>query len=232
MTLRKRSEAVAAAVADSLAKRVEHGLGQSNADAPLKGLQTATKVAVASAELQASLNAPTERTPPPLFASANKGPGVHADFDRIVETIYQVDAFKDYEDLEANLEVGDQRGDYRTLTEHLDKAERRARRAHALYLGAKLERAKWEMDSEVVLARMRDQAAEELENEKARGERKKAITDADVRARMAEKFPDEWRHQEVKRVKLKGAEEHLERLADLWKVKCFSLSTMLSNLRK
>jgi hypothetical protein len=173
-------------------------------------------------------------TPPPLFASANswQGPGVHPDFERIVETIYQTDAFKDYVDLESSLEVGDQRGDYRTLTEHLDKAERRARRAHALYLGAKLERARWEMDSEVTLAGMRTKASDELEEEKDRGERKKAITDADVRARMAELFPDEWRHQELKRVKLKGTEEHLERLADLWKVKCFSLSTMLSNLRK
>ena len=34
---------------------------------------------------------------------------------------------------------------YKTLAEHLDKGEKRARRAHALYLGAKLELAKWEI---------------------------------------------------------------------------------------
>jgi hypothetical protein len=233
MTLRKRSEAVAAAVAESLVRRAipppDPNFGE---DGP--GVKEAHERLVAdlSGQLQASLDKKTERTPPPLFASANKGPGVHADFERIVETIYQVDAFKDYAELEQSLEVGDQRGDYRTLTEHLDKAERRARRAHALYLGAKLELARWELDSEVTLAGMRKQASEALEEEKQRGERKKMITNDDVRSRMGEMFPDEWRHQELKRVKLKGTVEHLERLAELWKVKCFSLGTMLSNLRK
>jgi hypothetical protein len=215
MTMRKRSEAIAAAMAQNLADRAAQRTEPMRPPA-----------------IQEQPVSDTVRTPPPLFASANKGPGVHADFERIVETIYQVDAFKDYEELESSLEVGEQRGDYRTLTEHLDKAERRARRAHALYLGAKLELARWELDSEVVMAGMRKQASEALEEEKQRGERKKMITNDDVRSRMGELFPDEWRHQELKRVKLKGTVEHLERLADLWKTKCFSLSTMLSNLRK
>lgn len=230
--MRKRSEAAAAVAAATkeMVERIpppdpnygEDGPGVGDAHARLTAAQ-------AGAELVKSLDAKPDR---PLFVSANKGSGIHPDFERIVETIYQVDAFKDYEDLEQNLEVGDQRGDYKTLQEALDKAERRARRAHALYLGAKLERARWELDSDVVVARMRADAADELETEKARGERKKAITDGDVQARIAEKFPDEWRHQQLKRVKLKGTEEHLERLADLWRIKCFSLSTMLGNLRK
>jgi hypothetical protein len=49
---------------------------------------------------------------------------------------------------------------------------------------------------------------------------------------MADMFPDEWAAQELTRVKLKGTVEHLERLADLWKGRCHSLGTMLSNLRK
>jgi hypothetical protein len=169
--------------------------------------------------------------PPPLFVNANKGPQVSPDYERIVEAIYAVDAAKDYADLEQNLEVGEERGDFRTLQQHLDKAEARARRAHQLYLGAKLERARWELDSEVVCAAMRKEAADDLEADKAAG-RKKQITDADVRSRMAEKFADEWRSQELRRVKLKGMEEALERLADLWKGRCHSLGTLISTLRK
>ena len=170
--------------------------------------------------------------PPPLFTSANLGPGINPDMARIVETIYQVDAFSDYRDLEQNLEVGEERGQYKTLAEHLDKGEKRARRAHALYLGAKLELAKWEIDSRKVTSVMRGEAHAELEAEKAAGERKKMITNDDIETRISEKYPDEWASQELSRVKLKGMVEHLERLAELWKNRCFSLGTQLSNLRK
>jgi hypothetical protein len=170
--------------------------------------------------------------PPPLFTSANLGPGINPDMARIVETIYQVDAFSDYRDLEQNLEVGEERGQYKTLAEHLDKGEKRARRAHALYLGAKLELAKWEIDSRKVTSVMRGEAHAELEAEKAAGERKKMITNDDIETRISEKYPDEWASQELSRVKLKGTVEHLERLAELWKNRCFSLGTQLSNLRK
>jgi hypothetical protein len=169
----------------------------------------------------------------PLFASTNTGvTGIAPDVARIVEAVYAVDAWKDYEDLEATLEVGDQRGDYRTLMEYLDKAEKRARRAHALYLGAKLELVKWELDHDAVRGRMRQQATDALQREKDAGDRAKRITEADVDAQVADMFGDEVRGQAIQRAKLKGTVDHLERLADLWKTKCYSLATMLSNLRK
>lgn len=172
------------------------------------------------------------KQPPPLYASANLGEGVNPDFARITETIFAVDVLRDYDDLEKHLEVGEQRNDYRTLTEHLDKAEARARRAHALYLGAKIELVKWEADSRVVMAAMRDKARLELETEKLEGTRKKVIGKEDVEDRVADLYPDEWKAQEVRRAKMKATVEHLERLAELWKTKCYSLSTLLSNLRK
>jgi hypothetical protein len=172
------------------------------------------------------------KAPPPLFATANKGPGITPDFARIIETVYAADAFKDYDDLERNLEVGEQRGDYLTLREHLDRAEQRARRAHKLYLGAKLERANWERDAEVTSAAMRNSAHEELEAEKKDGDRKKMITDADVTSRVAEMFPDEWRAQETTRHKLKGVESSIEHLVKMWDAKVFSLRTLLETLRK
>jgi len=169
---------------------------------------------------------------PPLFASANKGPGINPDMQRIVETLYAADAFKDYSDLESSLEIGEERTNYQTLMTHLDKAEQRARRAHRLYLGAKLELETWEQDAKKVTSVMRAQASAELEGEKAAGERKKAITNPDVDAKMSEMFADEYSSQALTRAKIKGAAEHLERIAELWKIRCHTLGTMLSNLRK
>lgn len=168
----------------------------------------------------------------PMFVTANKGPGITPDYQKLIETVYAVDAVRDYADLEQNLQVGEERVNYTVLMQHLDKAEDRARRAHRLYLGAKLELESWEQDSNKVLAAMRGEASEELEDEKAAGKRKKAITNPDVEARMSEKFPDEYRAQMMTRAKLKGVAEHIERLAELWKSRCHTLGAMLSNLRR
>jgi hypothetical protein len=168
----------------------------------------------------------------PLIVTANKGPGINPDMARIIETIFAADAFKDYEDLEKNLEVGEERGDAGSLRMHLDKAEQRARRAHRLYLGAKLELARWEIRSRQVVSVMREKATEELEGEKAAGDRKKMITNADVEAKMAERFPDEWEAQELMRVKMKCLVEDMEHQTRRWDSKCVDLRTMLETLRR
>jgi hypothetical protein len=170
--------------------------------------------------------------PPPLFTTANKGAGIHPDIQKIVECVYAPDVFQQYGELEQNLEIGDERGDYRTLTVHLDKAEVRSRRAHKLYLGAKLELASWELDSRKVTSAMRGEAAAELEAEKAAGERKKAITNDDVEARIAEKFPDEWKAQQLTHVRLRGVVDDMEHLTRAWSNKCHDLRTLLETLRK
>lgn len=168
----------------------------------------------------------------PLFASANKGAGINPDMQRIVEAIYRVDASVEYQDLESNLEVGDQRGDYGTLLKHLDKAERRARTAHQLFLGMRLERKRWELDADDVTASMREKAVAALEKEKLLGDKTKRITNDDVDAQIRQMFRDEFRAQSIKRVQLAGAEAQLERDADLWKARCHTLGTMISTLRK
>jgi hypothetical protein len=175
---------------------------------------------------------PAKKPPPALFASANLGDGVHPDFQRIVECTYAADAFRDYNDLEKNLEVGDQRGDHATLREHLDKAEARARRAHKLYLGSKLELVGWEADARKVMSAMREEARRALEDEKLEGTRKKVISQDDVEDRVADLFPDEWRAQKVRTAKLKGVVEDLEHLTRRWDAKAVDLRTMLETLRK
>ena len=170
----------------------------------------------------------------PLFATAHakRGGGIAPDFARIVEHVYAVDAWRDYEDLERHLEIGDGLTDYRTVATHLDGSEKRARRAHALYLAAKLELLKYETECEKLKAPMRARAVDALDDEKTRGERKKAITNDDVRAWMMERYHDELAHQEIELARLKGAVSHLERLAELLKNRCFTASTLLTTLRK
>ena len=95
-----------------------------------------------------------------------------------------------------------------------------------------MELEKWELDVNELTSRMRLNATDKLEEEKLEGERKKAITNADVEAKMAELYPDEVRHQRLKRARTKGTVEHLERLASLWSQRCSTLGTMLKTLRK
>lgn len=159
-------------------------------------------------------------------------PTVSPDYARIVERIYAVDVWRDYELLERDLEVGDGRGDFATVAKHVDAVETKARRAHALYLSAKLELLRFQQECERVQAGMRTKALDSIEDEKAAGERKKQITDGDVRSRMFEMFPDEFGHEERKLAELKGAVDHLERLAELWKTRTHTAGILLTTLRR
>lgn len=203
------------------------------ADALVAGAKTpppAPEVAAASAP-SASPAAATSG----LFATANAAPGVSGiapDFARIVETFHPKDAMATYEELEANLEVGEGRSDYATLRLHLDKAEARARSAHDLLISAKIEFARWEVRQKKVWSKMREKARSALEDEKARGEIRKALTNADVDERIAEYFPDEYGHQKVEAVKMKGLVDDIENLVSRWNAKASDLRTLLETLRK
>lgn len=182
-----------------------------------------------------SLPAPPEDAP---FVDGQEVPdkdgrrAIAPDIKRIVERIYTIDAFKDFDDLEKGLSIGSERTNHGVLFEQLDKAEMRARRAHALYLGAKVEHESWERSQLKVVSRMRAEATSVLQAEKKAGERNKAITNDDVESQMAIDFPDEWDAYASNKAKLEGTVKHLERLADLWKQRCHTLATMISNLRK
>lgn len=182
-------------------------------------------------ESSASVDAEKRPPPPPLFASANKGPGISPDYERIVERVYSVNALEDYEDIEKSLHVGEQRGDRATLLKALDEAETKSRIAHRLFLGARLEKVRYEVDADAVMGAIRQKATDLLEDEKADGTRKKAITEADVTSKMVELHRDEVLHQRERKEKISGTVLHLEKLADLWQSRCRSLATMISNLR-
>lgn len=179
-------------------------------------------------------------TPPPVevgsreMASEEDAARAMSDFVRspglygaVVERIFDLpDPASEYEALEKHLTAG--LGEHDSAARALDSAEDRARRAHRLYVNAKLDFERFQADAEVVTAALRQRAMEVLQRQKDAGQRSKAITDADVVAQCAAMFPDEWRDLADRRARAKLALEHLERFSDLWMSRCRSLSALVT----
>ena len=184
-------------------------------EAPSAGEEVAAGVGVAEG---VPLGAPT------------MGPG----FERIVQRVFRVDVWKEYEELEAGLKFDGpaHQKDYADLVDALDAATDNARRAHRLVAAGKVLLETFEIDVSLVMGDMRAQANASLQDEKAKGIRNKAITDADVESWMASHFADEYRSHTERRAKAKRMVDHLERLADLWKTRCGTLDTMVKGSRR
>jgi len=171
------------------------------------------------------------------FPSANKARGksadggVRPDLERIVEEVFVRDLYAEWKELEAGLTVGEKRSEHAYAVRELDLAANRAYRAHRLYLTARAAREEWEAENETIFGAMMAKASHELEVEKEAGTRKKQITDADVRAKVATLFPDEWQAQERRRRKVELTVKSLERLAELWMGKCRDLQALVGKLR-
>lgn len=183
---------------------------------------TTDVAAAASSQLDVTTG---ERVEEPLSESE--------EFNQLVETVLrEVDLDREYNELEKLLEVGDNRRDYVTIFEALDKAESRALRAHGMWAVAKIELLRVTLNQEAVDAALWTKASDSLEAEKEEGTRKKAITLDDVRARIAQQHPDEWRNSKVRLEKAKVAVERCLHFAALWKDKIRSLQTMLATMKK
>lgn len=113
------------------------------------------------------------------------------------------------------------------LEQALNGAEDNARRAHKLYICARVDYERFELEMTPVVEAMREAANRDLQGEKDRKERSKTITDADVRGRASVLFPDEWHLVHERRVRAEAMMDTLKHFADLWKQRCYSLSTML-----
>lgn len=157
---------------------------------------------------------------------------MRSDFKRIVEHVFQVDLWVTYERLERDLTLGEERSDYASVRKALDKAEDNARLAHRLYVNARVEQERYDIEQRPVRAKMREEATKELSDEKKEGSRTKAITIEDVTDRASIMFPDEWKAQEIESLKVRKTVETMERLADLWKSRCSRLDTLATTMRK
>jgi len=148
----------------------------------------------------------------------------------IVERVFDLpDPEAEYDTLEKALKLGTQAFD--SISSALDSAEDNARRAHRLYVNARVDAERFNIDAEVIEAAMRTNAIAELQREKDAGHRSKAITDSDTSAKVAAMFPDEFRDLAERKVKSRKMVEHLEAFAGLWRSRCYSLSKMLESKR-
>jgi hypothetical protein len=153
------------------------------------------------------------------------------DLGQIVETVFVQNMHADWKKLRAALRIGVDRSDHGTLQQALDNAEHYAHLAHRLMITAKIEFDRWEAENAVVFGAMWNDANKALQNEKTAGNRSKQITDADVKAKCATLYPDDWAAQEKKRRQVKLTIDSLENLAEVWASRCRSLQAMLAKLR-
>jgi hypothetical protein len=151
---------------------------------------------------------------------------------RIVETITleeEIDVV--WKRLEQSLQIGERRSESGVLLEALDEAETNARVAHRLYITAQILFDEWELENGPIFGKMRDDATRSLQREKDEGTRSKQITDADIEARCAYLFEDEWRTQQMRRKKSKYTVDSLKDLVEKWSSRCKSLQTLYGKAR-
>lgn len=167
------------------------------------------------------------------FPSANKGKKtkVREDLEKIVTKVFVVDLFDSWMKLREALTVGEKRSEHGVLNKALDDAEKNAHMAHRVFITAKIERERWERENDTTWGAMWSEATKSLQKEKDEGTRAKQVTDADIKARVATLFPDEYQEIEVRRAKIKATVDSLEDLAVQWKSRCKSLQTMKGTLR-
>jgi hypothetical protein len=164
-------------------------------------------------------------------ANANRKTKVRSDLEKIVESTFVNDLHSSWEKLRLALKLGEKRSDHSALHKALDEAEENAHLAHRVFVTAKLERERWERENDVVWGAMWSEATKSLQKEKEEGLRAKQVTDADIKARVATLYPDEYVEIEVRRAKIKATVDTLENLSDAWGSRCRSLGIMKSSLR-
>jgi hypothetical protein len=174
-------------------------------------------------ELDAALSSPRRSGAPDLPPA----------YGRIVRTTFDFDPEAVFLELDAALGFNKPLRDmgYIELAEALDDAARCYRKASRLLAHAEATQARFDADCEAVSGDMRTQAVSQLKKEK---EEKggKQITDADVTARMAALFPDEYRRQEVLKAEMKATLSHLRDEVKNWELRRREIDTMLRECRK
>lgn len=151
--------------------------------------------------------------------------------DRIVEHVFDLNVDEEYKVLVEALKMGSNRADRGSLQIAIDEAEEHARKAHQVYITAKLIKENYEVQNEPVMGSMWKAASDALEEDKKNGLRTKQITDADVKAKAACMFPDEWREQSQKLRKYDQTIKHLEHIVQLWLSRCTSVRKMSDLVR-
>jgi len=216
-TAREKADAVVAAGQDDKPeappRRSRKRAAAAAAEEPvLPGMTAVGDEAEADQDEREQADARKRKTSTEDPATLSLGGGV----DRIVDTLFDLpDAHEEYLAVKASLRLGTRasRADYGTLVDALDAAEDMAERAYRIFVNAKVARDAYDIDAQAIEAGMREQANAALQAEKDAKTRSKAITDADVVAYMAAKFPDEWRDVTARRGRARRTISYLENLS-------------------
>lgn len=169
---------------------------------------------------------PEDRAPPPA-SSLGEMPRVRGGFERLQSVIIDetVDPIAEYEVLEKALMI-EEALTPESVRGRINEVEKYAARAHRLFVLCKVQIARYQIDADSAISAMRDEATGELTDEKNMGKRTKQVTDADVTARCATLHPEEWRELNDQIVKNKAMLANLERFADLWQRRSWSLGSL------
>ena len=188
---------------------------------------------------KAAVSAPVGEQPAPLvsevIAQESREPQVGGEWDRIITSIFTLDERKTFDTLTEELSFGDgaHRREYAEIFDALDMATRRTDEASRLYASAKVTLAQYLAGVAEYEGDMREQARGALESAKeGKGGKGKAITEADVTAKMAKMFGDEYRRVEVTRARAEEAVAHMKRLLERWEDRGRFLDAMLRSTRK
>lgn len=154
-------------------------------------------------------------------------PSVGASWQKIQEHVFDIpDPEQEHKELSDALRL-DNALTPGNLNAALNDAESNALRAHTLYIVAKADYDNFECEMVPVIDAMREAAHADLQGEKERKERSKTITDSDIRGRASVLYPDEWLIAHKRRNKAESMLAHLKHFSDMWKQRCFSLSTLM-----
>lgn len=148
--------------------------------------------------------------------------------ERVVKTIVNIDPEAEAERLRLELRLsasGSEVG-MAELFDALDRVQDNAAMASSLYVHAASTATSAEVDLRIIESTLRERAREDLENEKASGDRKKQITEKDIQSHMDTHFTEEVRELEVKREANKRVVEHFEFMAKLWRDRARTLEAL------
>lgn len=171
---------------------------------------------------------------PTVVGKGVKLPKLRPGLKRIVDKVFDLDddeLFEAFESARDEIRTSDEKLGLELTRQEANEVQDRARKAHKLYVNALLVLKRFQFDSEVVQSAMWDAANAELQDEKDNKKRSKSITNDDVRYRAAQMFPDEWVRNEEAREQAKLVLKHLERVAELWKDRSLTLSSLVRSAR-
>jgi len=158
--------------------------------------------------------------------------GTTPSFARVIHKIHAIDPEAEYDALLRHLDPDPERTEFGVAYAYADAAESKARKALQLMAVARIEQKSFEFHRDNMEATMRREALTALQQEKDAGQRSKQITDADVKAKMVELFPDEQSGLSERAQKVTNAVDMLTDLAKLAAGRCKAAQTMLAAVRR